>query len=143
MRNNRAAGEGAPQNYIELTADIVSAYVSNNTVSAGDIPGLINQVHSALMRVSGGQVEAPAEPVKPAVPLKKSITPEYIVCLEDGKKFKSLKRHLRTQYNMTPEQYREKWGLAPDYPMVAPNYAAARSQLAKQMGLGQQRRRRK
>ncbi|MFY9623246.1 MAG: MucR family transcriptional regulator [Rhodoplanes sp.] len=143
MRNNRAAGESAPQNYIELTADIVSAYVSNNSVSAGDIPGLINQVHSALMRVSGGQIEAPAEPLKPAVPLKKSITPEYIVCLEDGKKFKSLKRHLRTQYNMTPEQYREKWGLAPDYPMVAPNYAAARSQLAKQMGLGQQRRRRK
>jgi predicted transcriptional regulator len=143
MRNSRTAGEGAPQNYIELTADIVSAYVSNNSVSAGDIPGLINQVHSALMRVSGGQIEAPAEPLKPAVPLKKSITPEYIVCLEDGKKFKSLKRHLRTQYNMTPEQYREKWSLAPDYPMVAPNYAAARSQLAKQMGLGQQRRRRK
>ncbi|HEX5845230.1 MAG: MucR family transcriptional regulator [Rhodoplanes sp.] len=143
MRNHRAAGESAPQNYIELTADIVSAYVSNNSVSAGDIPGLINQVHSALMRVSGGQAEAPAEPLKPAIPIKKSITPEYIVCLEDGKKFKSLKRHLRTQYNMTPEQYREKWGLPPDYPMVAPNYAAARSQLAKQMGLGQQRRRRK
>ena len=143
MRNHRAAGEGAPQNYIELTADIVSAYVSNNSVSAGDIPGLINQVHSALLRVSGGQIEAPAEPLKPAVPIKKSITPEYIVCLEDGKKFKSLKRHLRTQYNMTPEQYREKWALGPDYPMVAPNYAAARSQLAKQMGLGQQRRRRK
>jgi MucR family transcriptional regulator, transcriptional regulator of exopolysaccharide biosynthesis len=143
MRNNRAAGEFPSQNYIELTADIVSAYVSNNSVSAGDIPGLINQVHSALMRVSGSPAEAPSEPLKPAVPLKKSITPEYIVCLEDGKKFKSLKRHLRTQYNMTPEQYREKWGLAPDYPMVAPNYAAARSQLAKQMGLGQQRRRRK
>jgi MucR family transcriptional regulator, transcriptional regulator of exopolysaccharide biosynthesis len=143
MRNNRAVGEGVPQNYIELTADIVSAYVSNNSVSAGDIPGLINQVHSALMRVSGGQIETPAEPLKPAVPIKKSITPEYLVCLEDGKKFKSLKRHLRTQYNVTPEQYREKWGLPPDYPMVAPNYAAARSQLAKQMGLGQQRRRRK
>jgi predicted transcriptional regulator len=143
MRNQRATGETATQNYIELTADIVSAYVSNNSVSAGDIPGLINQVHSALMRVSGGQVETAAEPLKPAVSVKKSITPEYIVCLEDGKKFKSLKRHLRTQYNLTPEQYREKWGLAPDYPMVAPNYAAARSQLAKQMGLGQQRRRRK
>ncbi|MGC2779048.1 MAG: MucR family transcriptional regulator [Bradyrhizobium sp.] len=128
--------------YIELTADIVSAYVSNNTVSAGEIPGLINQVHSALIRVSGGQTEAPAEPLKPAVSVKKSITPEHIVCLEDGKKFKSLKRHLRTQYNMTPEQYREKWALPADYPMVAPNYAAARSQLAKQMGLGQQRRRR-
>jgi predicted transcriptional regulator len=129
-------------NFIELTADIVSAYVSNNTVPAGDIAALINQVHSALLRVSGGQSEAPAEPLKPAIPVKKSISPEFIVCLEDGKKFKSLKRHLRTQYNMTPEQYREKWGLPPDYPMVAPNYAAARSQLAKQMGLGQQRRRR-
>ncbi len=129
--------------YIELTADIVSAYVSNNSVSASDIPALINQVHAALMRVSAGQSEAPAEPLKPAISVKKSITPEYIVCLEDGKKFKSLKRHLRTQYNMTPEQYRDKWGLPPDYPMVAPNYAAARSQLAKQMGLGQQRRRRK
>jgi MucR family transcriptional regulator, transcriptional regulator of exopolysaccharide biosynthesis len=128
--------------YIELTAEIVSAYVSNNTVAAGDIPGLINQVHAALTRVSGSPVEAPNEPLKPAVSLKKSVTPEYIVCLEDGKKFKSLKRHLRTQYNMTPEQYREKWGLNPDYPMVAPNYAAARSELAKQMGLGQQRRRR-
>jgi predicted transcriptional regulator len=132
----------ASDNFIELTADIVSAYVSNNTVSAGDIPALINQVHSALMRVSGGQGEASTEPLKPAVPVKRSISAEHIVCLEDGKKFKSLKRHLRTQYNMTPEQYREKWGLPADYPMVAPNYAAARSQLAKQMGLGQQRRRR-
>ncbi|HVY57561.1 MAG TPA: MucR family transcriptional regulator [Xanthobacteraceae bacterium] len=129
-------------NFIELTADIVSAYVSNNTVPAGDIAALINQVHSALIRVSSGQAEVVAEPLKPAIPVKKSISPEYIVCLEDGKKFKSLKRHLRTQYNMTPEQYRDKWGLPPDYPMVAPNYAAARSQLAKQMGLGQQRRRR-
>jgi predicted transcriptional regulator len=90
-----------------------------------------------------GHGDAPREPSKAAIPVKKSITPEYLVCLEDGKKFKSLKRHLRAQYNMTPEQYREKWGLAPDYPMVAPNYAAARSRLAKQMGLGQQRRRRK
>ena len=129
--------------FIGLTANIVSAYVSNNTVPATDIPGLINQVHAALVRVSGGHAEAPSDALKPAVPVKKSITPEYIVCLEDGKKFKSLKRHLRTQYNITPEQYREKWGLAPDYPMVAPNYAAARSQLAKQMGLGQQRKRRK
>jgi predicted transcriptional regulator len=129
-------------NFIELTAEIVSAYVSNNTVAAGDIPSLINQVHAALSRVSGKAADGSAEPLKPAVSLKKSITPEYIVCLEDGKKFKSLKRHLRTQYNMTPEQYREKWGLNADYPMVAPNYAAARSQLAKQMGLGQQRRRR-
>ena len=129
-------------NFIELTAEIVSAYVSNNTVPAADIPGLINQIHAALSRVSGKAGDVAMEQPRPAVSLKKSITPEYIVCLEDGKKFKSLKRHLRTQYNMTPEQYREKWGLGVDYPMVAPNYAAARSQLAKQMGLGQQRRRR-
>jgi predicted transcriptional regulator len=129
-------------NYIELTAEIVSAYVSNNTVPASEIPSLINQVYAALSRVSGKPGEIPAEPLKPAVSVKKSITPEYIVCLEDGKKFKSLKRHLRTQYNLSPEQYREKWGLPPDYPMVAPAYAKARSALAKQMGLGQQRRRR-
>jgi predicted transcriptional regulator len=129
-------------NFIELTAEIVSAYVSNNTVAAGEIPALISQVHSALARVSGNSNDTPSEPLKPAVSVKKSITPEFIVCLEDGKKFKSLKRHLRTQYNMTPEQYRDKWSLGADYPMVAPNYAAARSQLAKQMGLGQQRRRR-
>src|SRR3954462_1948048 len=130
-------------NFIELTAEIVSAFVRNNSVAAGDIPALINQVHSALLRVSSGGKEQSAEPLKPAVSVKKSITPDYLVCLEDGKKFKSLKRHLRTQYNMTPEQYRERWGLPADYPMVAPNYAAARSQLAKQMGLGQQRRRRR
>jgi MucR family transcriptional regulator, transcriptional regulator of exopolysaccharide biosynthesis len=138
MSDNTSGGT-----FIELTATIVSAYVSNNSVPAHDLSALIDQVHSALTRVSSGQGEASSEPLKPAVSLKKSITPEYIVCLEDGKKFKSLKRHLRTQYNMTPEQYREKWNLAPDYPMVAPNYAAARSQLAKQMGLGQQRKRRK
>ncbi len=129
--------------YIQLTANIVSAYVSNNTVASAEIPNLIAQVYSALTRISSGQTAPPAEPLKPAVAVKRSVTPEYIVCLEDGKKFKSLKRHLRTQYGITPEQYREKWGLPPDYPMVAPNYAAARSQLAKQMGLGQQRRRRR
>ena len=128
--------------FIELTASIVSAYVSNNSVPTADLPALIGQVHAALTRVSSGHGDAPSEPPKPAVSVKKSITPDYIVCLEDGKKFKSLKRHLRTQYNMTPEQYREKWGLAADYPMVAPNYAEARSQLAKKMGLGQQRKRR-
>ena len=129
-------------NYIELTAGIVSAYVSNNVVAAGDISSIISQVHSALLRVSNGAADSAGEPMKPAIAVKKSITPDYLVCLEDGKKFKSLKRHLRTQYNMTPEHYREKWGLPPDYPMVAPNYAEARSQLAKQMGLGQQRKRR-
>ena len=138
MADNSSEG-----NYIELTANIVSAYVSNNTVPSAEIPNLIGQVYSALKRVAGGQVGAAAEPLKPAVPVKRSISPDYLVCLEDGKKFKSLKRHLRTQYNMTPEQYRDKWSLPPDYPMVAPNYAAARSQLAKQMGLGQQRRRRR
>jgi predicted transcriptional regulator len=128
---------------IELTANIVSAYVSNNTVSSAEIPALISQVYSALMDVfNGGAVGAPAEPFKPAVPIKRSITPEHLVCLEDGKKFKSLKRHLRTQYQMTPDQYRAKWNLPADYPMVSPKYAAARSRLAKQMGLGQQRRRR-
>lgn len=129
--------------YIELTANIVSAYVSNNSVPSAEIANLIGQVYSALRRVSGGPVATAVEPPKPAVPVKRSVTPEYIVCLEDGLKFKSLKRHLRTRYNMTPDQYREKWGLPPDYAMVASNYAAARSQLAKQMGLGQQRRRRK
>jgi predicted transcriptional regulator len=139
MSTNDGAGGS---NFIGLTANIVSAYVSNNSVAASDIPALINQVHAALLRVSSGQGDAALEPLKPAVAVKKSVTPEHIVCLEDGKKFKSLKRHLRSQYNMTPEQYREKWSLPADYPMVAPNYAAARSQLAKQMGLGQQRRRR-
>ena len=128
---------------VELTASIVSAYLSNNPTQASEIPNLISQVHAALMRVSTGRVEAPLQPAKPAVSVKKSMTPEYLVCLEDGKRFKSLKRHLRSRYNMTPEQYREKWGLPADYPMVAPNYAVARSQLAKKMGLGQQRRRRK
>ena len=132
-----------PDNYIEYAADIVSAYVSNNSVPATDLPMLINEVHLALMRVTTGTVAPVAEALKPAVPTKKSITNEFIVCLEDGRKFKSLKRHLRTQYNMSPDEYREKWGLAPDYPMVAPSYAKARSTLAKQMGLGQQRRRKR
>ena len=130
------------KNFIELTASIVSAYLGNNPTPASEIPALIGQIHAALVRVSSGRSEMPLEPAKPAVAIRKSISPDYIVCLEDGKRFKSLKRHLRTQYSMTPEQYREKWGLPPDYPMVAPNYAVARSQLAKEMGLGQQRRRR-
>jgi predicted transcriptional regulator len=137
------AEHSGESSYIQLTANIVSAYVSNNTVAGAEIPNLIGQVYSALVRVSSGQTAPSAEPPKPAVPVKRSVTAEYLVCLEDGKKFKSLKRHLRTQYNMTPEQYREKWGLPPDYSMVAPNYAEARSRLAKQMGLGHQRRRRR
>ncbi|MGY4410586.1 putative transcriptional regulator [Bradyrhizobium sp. LB7.1] len=136
--------DAGAKNFIELTASIVSAYLSNNPTPAAEIPNLISQVHGALVRVSSGRTEtAPLEPAKPAVSLKKSIAPDYLVCLEDGKRFKSLKRHLRTQYNMTPEQYREKWGLPADYPMVAPNYAVARSQLAKQMGLGQQQQRKR
>ena len=133
MTNSPAKG------FIDLTAEIVSAYVGNNTTPASELPALIGQVHAALVRVSEGQAPSVSTPAKPAVPVKKSLTAEYIVCLEDGKKFKSLKRHLRTQYNMTPEQYRDKWGLPADYPMVAPNYTVTRSQLAKKMGLGQQR----
>jgi len=133
----------AASNYIELAADIVSAYVSNNSVPSGDLPALINEIHTALLRVGGGTVEAPIEAPKPAVPLKKSVTPDYIVCLEDGKKLKMLKRHLMTHYNMTPDQYRQKWGLAGDYPMVAPNYAEQRRTLAKSIGLGTKRRKTK
>lgn len=129
------------QTFMELAAEIVSAYVSKNSVPAGELPGLIGDVHAALIRVSAAPDPVPVEAPKPAVPAKKSVTNDYIVCLEDGKRFKSLKRHLRTQYNMSPDEYREKWGLDSDYPMVAPNYAKARSKLAKDMGLGQQRRR--
>jgi predicted transcriptional regulator len=121
---------------LTLTADIAAAYVSNNTVQAADVPSVIQTIYRALASV-GAAAAAPApEPQKPAVPIKKSITPDFLISLEDGKKYKSLKRHLRTQYNMSPEDYRAKWGLAKDYPMVAPNYAASRSALAKSMGLG-------
>jgi predicted transcriptional regulator len=129
--------------FIELTASIVSAYVQHNPVPSAELPALIGQVHTALTRISGEHGEALGDAPRPAIPVKKSIAPDYIICLEDGKKFKSLKRHLRSHYNLTLEQYREKWSLGSDYPMVAPNYAAARSHLAKQMGLGQQRRRHK
>jgi predicted transcriptional regulator len=129
--------------FIELTATIVSAFVANNSVPAAELPSLIAATHSALAGL--GQAAAPgAEPEKltPAVPIKKSITPDHLICLEDGKKFKSLKRHLRTAYDLSPEEYRAKWSLPPDYPMVAPAYAESRSVLAKKMGLGQQRRKR-
>lgn len=123
-------------NLVALTANIVSAYVSNNTVGREDLPTMIADVHEALSKASQRVVSGEREELKPAVPPKKSVFPDYIICLEDGKKFKSLKRHLRTHYDLSPEEYREKWELPHDYPMVAPNYAAARSQLAKQMGLG-------
>ena len=130
----------APGILIVQTADIVSAYVSNNPVVATDLPGVIHNVFDALSKASSASGQPAREELKPAIPIKKSVTPEYIICLEDGKKFKSLKRHLRTHYDLSPEDYREKWGLPHDYPMVAPNYAAARSDLAKRMGLGQRRR---
>ena len=121
---------------VELAADVVSAYVSNNVIVASEIPGVIQNVFDALKKVSDGSIEAPQEQLKPAVPIKKSVTDDYIICLEDGKKLKMLKRHLKTSYDMSPEDYRERWGLAADYPMVAPNYAKKRSALAKDIGLG-------
>jgi predicted transcriptional regulator len=139
---NSSADAADDNDHLALTADIVAAYVSHNTVAVSELTSLIAQVHAALLQVSGGRAEHGGEAMKPAVSVKKSVTPEHLVCLEDGKKFKSLKRHLRSQYDMSPEQYREKWGLPADYPMVAPNYAQARSRLAKAMGLGQQRKRR-
>lgn len=125
---------------VELTADIVSAYVAHNTVVTADLGALIGEVHEALSRAANRGHTALSEELKPAVAVKKSITPDFLICLEDGLKFKSLKRHLRTRYNLSPEAYREKWELPHDYPMVAPNYADARSALAKKMGLGQRRR---
>ncbi|MGE0502258.1 MAG: MucR family transcriptional regulator [Rhizobiaceae bacterium] len=127
--------ENSTELLISLTADIVSAYVTKNQVSSSDLPSLIGQVHSSIASLAAGG-PAVREAPKPAVPVKKSVTPEYIVSLEDGRKFKSLKRHLGSAYGMTPDEYRAKWGLPADYPMVAPNYAAARSELAKSMGLG-------
>src|SRR5215203_6560751 len=136
------AAENVPatgSNVVDLAADIVSAYVSNNSVPTGDLPALISAIHTALNNVGNPQAaEAPRG--EPAVPVKKSITGDYLISLFDGKKYKSLKRHLRTSHDMTPQQYREYWGLTSDYPMVAPNYAKARSELARTMGLGQQRR---
>ena len=121
-------------NLIELTTEIVAAHVGHNSVAPADIPGLIHEVYNALSSV--GAAPQQAQRPKPAVPPKKSVFPDYIVCLEDGKKLKMLKRHLKTAYNMTPEEYRERWGLPADYPMVAPNYAKHRSTLAKKIGLG-------
>ncbi len=125
---------------VEMAADIVSAYVSANQVPPSEIPALIRTVYASLQQIAGSSPAAVASAQEPAVPVKKSITPDYIVCLEDGKKFKSLKRHLRTKYSMTPDEYRTKWALPHDYPMVAPNYAKERSNLAKRMGLGHARR---
>ena len=129
MQENNKSGS-----ILSLTAEIVAAHVANNTVSVNDLPHLIQQVHHTLSTVGNKGAQAPRP--EPAVAIKKSITPEYVICLEDGKKLKMLKRHLKTAYNMTPDQYRERWDLPPDYPMVAPNYARQRSQLARDLGLG-------
>ena len=123
-------------NLVETTAKIVTAYVSNNRMMASDLPTLINSVFQTVAGVNGAGMAHAGEPPKPVVSIKRSVTDDYIICLEDGKKFKSLKRHLRTSYGLTPEQYRAKWGLPADYPMVAPAYAAQRSKLAKAIGLG-------
>ena len=128
---------------VELTAEIISAYVSNNTVVAADLPGIIGEVHDALSKASQRIGPPEREELRPAIALKKSVTPDYIVCLEDGRKLKMLKRHLRTAYDMSPEQYRQRWGLPRDYPMVAPKYAEKRSKLAKAIGLGTQPRRKR
>ncbi|HEY8595604.1 MAG TPA: MucR family transcriptional regulator [Devosiaceae bacterium] len=121
---------------VELSTEIVCAYVSHNALSPADLPKLISEVHSTLKSLDSAQAQPEPEERKPAVPIRKSVGTDYIICLEDGKKFKSLKRHLRTHYNLSPEEYREKWGLPADYPMVAPNYSQTRSRLAKVNGLG-------
>jgi predicted transcriptional regulator len=130
-----------PQDVLSLTAEIVAAHVSNNTVPLADLPALIQQVFQTLSHIGSGSTEQPRP--EPAVAVKKSVMPDYIICLEDGKKLKMLKRHLKTAYNMTPEKYRERWGLPSDYPMVAPNYAKQRSQLARELGLGTKAKRRR
>jgi predicted transcriptional regulator len=125
----------APDQLVDLTADIVSAYIGHNSVSVADLPRLIADVHGALRGLSS-PVESPEEPLKPAVPIRKSVSNDFVVCLEDGKKFKSLKRHLRTHYDLSPDEYRTKWRLPSDYPMVAPSYSQTRSALAKSHGFG-------
>ena len=133
--------EAPEDSLISLTADIVSAHVSNNSVAVNDLPTLIQNVHNALNGLGSAPKQPEPKRQEPAVSIRSSVKPDYIVCLEDGKKLKMLKRHLMTHYQMTPEQYRQKWGLSPDYPMVAPNYAEQRRSLAKQIGLGTKRRR--
>jgi predicted transcriptional regulator len=135
-----ADNDGAEDTLLTLTADIVAAHVSNNSVAVNDLPTLIQNVHGALSGISSAG-SAPEPKPEPKVSIRSSVKPDYIVCLEDGKKLKMLKRHLMTHYNMTPDQYRQKWGLSGDYPMVAPNYAEQRRKLAKSIGLGTKRRR--
>jgi predicted transcriptional regulator len=131
---------GNSNDLLSLTTEIVAAHVSNNTVAVGDLPHLINQVYQSLANIGKAPMPTVEKP-QPAVPVKRSVHADYIICLEDGKKLKMLKRHLKTAYNMTPDDYRERWSLPPDYPMVAPNYARQRSKLAKEIGLGTRGRR--
>ena len=126
----------AEEELLRMTTDVVAAYVSNNTLPTAQLAEVINAVYGSLKSLEGQVAPVPPEPLKPAVPIRKSVTPEFLICLEDGKKLKMLKRHLRSTYNLTPDEYRSKWGLAPDYPMVAPNYAERRSEFAKKIGLG-------
>jgi predicted transcriptional regulator len=133
-----AAPKMAEQELLRMTTDVVAAYVSNNALPTAQLAEVIHAVYGSLRGLETQIVESPPEPLKPAVPIRRSITPDYLICLEDGKRLKMLKRHLRTTYNMTPEEYRARWGLAPDYPMVAPQYAAQRSEFAKKIGLGRE-----
>ena len=138
MSEKLTAG-GGPRAVLEMTSEIVSAYLRHNTLPSGRVPEFIHSVHKSLSEIDKGVVNSEESTLKPAVPIRRSITPDHVVCLEDGKKLKMLKRHLRSTYNMSPDEYRSKWSLPPDYPMVAPNYAARRSELAKKSGLGLKR----
>jgi predicted transcriptional regulator len=136
LMSSSSNDEVSRDDVLRMAVDVVAAYLSNNAVATSQISEIIHNVFNSLTTLDGQPVEAPAEALKPATTIRKSVTPDYIVCLEDGKKLKMLKRHLRTTYNMTPEEYRAKWNLPPDYPMVAPNYAQQRSDFAKRIGLG-------
>ena len=145
MSENAAPENISKEQLLEMTTEIVSAYVGNNTIAAGELNELIVSIHESLHNLTTGGVEVEPEPIKPAVPVRRSVTPDYLICLEDGKRLKMLKRHLRTTYGLSPDDYRAKWGLPADYPMVAPNYAQQRSEFAKKIGLGkvgQEKRRR-
>ncbi len=145
MSENAAPENISKEQLLEMTTEIVSAYVGNNTIAAGELNELIVSIHDSLHNLTTGGVEVEPEPIKPAVPVRRSVTPDYLICLEDGKRLKMLKRHLRTTYGLSPDDYRAKWGLPADYPMVAPNYAQQRSEFAKKIGLGkvgQEKRRR-
>ena len=145
MSDNAAPENISKEQLLEMTTEIVSAYVGNNTIAAGELNELIVSIHDSLHNLTTGGVEVEPEPIKPAVPVRRSVTPDYLICLEDGKRLKMLKRHLRTTYGLSPDDYRAKWGLPADYPMVAPNYAQQRSEFAKKIGLGkvgQEKRRR-